>query len=120
MNLDVDLSCPVALDKFGLLLVPTGSKLKSFLDLRNCRELRDLPEGLIVRRLWLTGSGIMRLPFRLIVEEYLDISSTDISRIPEGVTVGKALFFSKRWGPTGNCFTYIPSMGNVQSVNSML
>ena len=77
--------------------LPEGIRIGEYIDLSDCRELKSLPDGLIVNGgLNLAESSIKQLPNRLIVGGNLNILSTDIETLPSDLLVKGKVYGNKR------------------------
>lgn len=68
--------------------LPQNIRVGGYIDLRNCKKLQSLPDGLMVNgSLILSGTSIQQLPNGLIVGGNLNIMTTSIQSLPSDLLV---------------------------------
>lgn len=69
--------------------LPKNLKVKHQLDVRNCRQLTELPEGLDCYEINASQTSLERLPDDLRVQNRLDLTGCErLQRLPDGLKVG--------------------------------
>lgn len=78
----------LTVNESSLETIPADIRVGSYMDLRDCKNLQSLPDGLMVNgSLILSGTSLQQLPNRLIVGGNLNIMATDIKSLPSDLLV---------------------------------
>lgn len=78
----------LTVNESSLETIPADIRVGSYIDLRDCKKLQSLPDGLMVNgSLILSGTPIQQLPKALIVEGNLNIMATGIKSLPSDLLV---------------------------------